>query len=128
MKSVKPRVLIIDGDVQLARALEEMLEAGGAYATRVVHCAADAVISATAYPPAIAFLDIDLPNASAFAVARLFHEQPQLRQTRLIALTASIEFPEREAARAAGFERYLVKPVTVIELHKVLRRRTSIAA
>ena len=124
----KPRILIIDGDVERARSLADLLEAGGAYATRVAHCAADAVISATAYPPAIAFLDIELPHSSAFAVARLFNEQPPLRPTRLIGLTADVDLPTREAARAAGFEQFLAKPVTAIELHKVLGRRTGIAA
>ena len=48
------------------------------------------------------------------------------RATRLIALTDTIEHPGREDARAAGFERYLVKPVTLAELQKVLRRSVSI--
>jgi CheY-like chemotaxis protein len=44
-----------------------------------------------------------------------------LQNTRLIALTDSIEHPARETARTAGFERYLVKPITATELQKVLR-------
>jgi CheY-like chemotaxis protein len=64
---------------------------------------------------------------SGYEVAKLLHQHAHLQATRLIALTGNIEHPGREGAREAGFERYLVKPVTVIELQKVLRRRISIA-
>jgi len=121
-----PRVLIVDDDVELARSLASMIQAAGAYETRMVHCAADAQAAAAEFPPAIVFLDIELPDMSGYEVAKLLHQQAHLRTTRLIALTDSIEHPAREDARAAGFERYLVKPVTAVELMKVLRRRLSI--
>jgi len=38
----------------------------------------------------------------------------------LIALTSNAEHESREAARAAGFERYLVKPLAQGELDKIL--------
>jgi len=123
---VPPRVLIVDDDAELAQSLSKMIEAAGAYETRMVHCAADAVAAAVEFPPAIVFLDIELPDMSGYEVATLLRQHARLRATRLIALTNSIEHPAREDARAAGFERYLVKPVTAIELQKVLRRRLSI--
>ena len=126
MSEALPRILIVDDDVVLAKSLESMLEAAGGYETRMVHCAADAVAAAAGFPPVIVFLDIELPDMSGFEVAQLLRRHPELQATRLIALTDSIEHPGREAARAAGFERYLVKPVTAVELQKVLRRRISI--
>jgi CheY-like chemotaxis protein len=39
---------------------------------------------------------------------------------RLIALTSSPEHAGREEARAAGFERYLVKPIASVELSNVM--------
>jgi two-component system CheB/CheR fusion protein len=126
MISAPPRILIVDDDVGPAQALAAMLESAGAYETRMVHCAADVVAAAVAHPPAIVFLDIELPDMSGYEVAKLLNQHASLQATRLIALTDSIDHPERENARAAGFERYLVKPVTVLELQKVLRRMTSI--
>ena len=121
-----PRVLIVDDDVELAQSLSRMLESVGRYETRMVHSAADAVAAAVDFPPAIVFLDIELPDMSGYEVAKLLHQHAHLRATRLIALTESIEHPAREDARAAGFERYLVKPVTAIKLQKVLRSRLSL--
>jgi CheY-like chemotaxis protein len=124
--SAPPRILIVDDDVALAKSLATMLEAAGATETRTVHCAADAVAAAVEHAPDIVFLDVELPDMSGYDVAKLLHQHAHLQATRLIALTDSIEHPGRENARAAGFERYLVKPVTAIELQKVLRRSLSI--
>jgi CheY-like chemotaxis protein len=126
MSVAAPRILIVDDDVALAKSLAAMLEVAGAFETRTVHCAADAVAAAIEHVPTIVFLDIELPDMSGYDVAKLLRQHAHLRTTRLIALTDSIEHPGREDARAAGFERYLVKPVTLAELQKVLRRSVSI--
>jgi len=128
VRATRPRILIVDDDAPLARSLATMIGAAGAYETRIVHCAADAVAVTAEFPPAIVFLDIELPDMSGYEVAQLLNQRAQLQATRLIALTDSNEHPAREDARAAGFERYLVKPVTEIELRKVLHRMTTIAS
>lgn len=123
MSERTPRILIVDDDVQMARSLASMIEASGTYETRMVHRAADAVAAASEYPPSIVFLDIELPEMSGYDVAVLLTQHAELQATRLIALTDTILHLAREDARAAGFERYLVKPVTSVELRKVLRRQ-----
>jgi CheY-like chemotaxis protein len=128
MSRGRANILIVDDDVGLANSLATMLEAEGGYESRLVHCAADAVAAAVEFPPAIIFLDIELPDSSGYEVAILLRRHAQLQATRLIALTEHVEHLGREHARAAGFERYLVKPVTTIELHKVLRRRIRIGS
>ena len=127
MSRGRANVLIVDDDIELAKALAVMLDNEGGYESRLVHCASDAVAAAAGFAPAIVFLDIELPDMSGYEVAQILRRHAQLQATRLIALTDNIEHPGREDARAAGFERYLVKPVTLIELHKVLRRRISIS-
>jgi CheY-like chemotaxis protein len=126
MSEAPLRILIVDDDRNLAKSLSAMLASVGAYETRLIFCAADAVPAAIEHAPSIVFLDIELPDMSGYDVAKLLHQHAHLQATRLIALTDNIEHPGREDARAAGFERYLVKPVTLGELQKVLRRRVSI--
>jgi CheY-like chemotaxis protein len=121
-----PRVLIVDDEEELAQCLATMIEHAGAYETRMVHSAAEALAAAVKFPPAIVFLDIELPDMSGYEVAKLLYQHAHLRATRLIALTDTNVHPAREDARAAGFERYLVKPVSAVELQKVLRRRLAI--
>jgi CheY-like chemotaxis protein len=128
VRAARPRILIVDDDVPLAQSLAAMIDGAGAYETRIVHCAVDAVAVTAEFPPAIVFLDIELPDMSGYEAAQLLNQRAHLQATRLIALTDSNEHPAREDARAAGFERYLVKPVTEIELRKVLRRKISMAS
>jgi CheY-like chemotaxis protein len=112
-------VLIVDDDADEAAVLAAML--GPAWEARIVHSAATALAEAIRFLPDIIFLDIELPDMSGYDVARLLRQNAVLKNMRLIALTDSIEHPARESARTAGFERYLVKPITAIELQKVLR-------
>jgi len=114
------RILIVDDDVDSALSLSRLLQEAGHDETRVAYSAAAALQDAVAFRPGIIFLDIGLPDMSGYDVARLLHQHPLLRQTRLIALTDSAEHPGREHARESGFERFLVKPITVATLQVVL--------
>ena len=114
------RILIVDDDVASARSLSLMLEESGHGETRIEHTAATALRAGVEFGPSIIFVDIELPDMSGYDVARLLHQHPSLQQMRLIALTDSGEHPGREQARASGFERYLVKPVSATALQEVL--------
>jgi len=119
------RVLIVDDDAAEAESLAQMLGVADHRDVRVVHTAAAALAAAVNFRPGIIFLDIELPDMSGYDVASLLRQHAVLQEMRLIALTDSIEHPARERARAAGFERYLVKPVTAAELQKVIRIRIA---
>ena len=113
MSRAGANILIVDDDVELRQSARDMLDTEGGSTNRAwCICAADAVAPRRGFPPAIVFLDIELPDMSGYEVAQILRRHAQLQATRLIALTDNIEHPGREDARAAGFERYLVKPVT----------------
>jgi CheY-like chemotaxis protein len=114
------RSLIVDDDAGSARTLARMLQESGHHQTRIVHSAASALEAAVEYAPGIGFVDIELPDMSGYDLALRLHQHPRLQEMRLIALTDSDEHPQRERARASGFERYLVKPVSVTALNEVL--------
>ena len=114
------RILIVDDDADSARLLSRMLQESGNDETRVARSAVTALQAAVKFRPSIIFVDIELPDMSGYDVALLLHQHPRLQQTRLIALTDSGEHPGREHARTSGFERYLVKPISVAALQEVL--------
>ena len=113
-------VLIVDDDKELAHSLARLLLKWGCVEVRSVHSAAAALESAIEFSPGIVLLDIDLPDMSGYRLARLLHQHPHLQNIRLIALTDSGDHPGREHARASGFERYLVKPITAVALREIL--------
>ena len=79
-----------------------------------------AVALAVEFAATIAFIDLKLPDMSGYDVARQLHQHPLLQKLRLIALTDSGAHSRREFARAAGFERYLVKPLTRTTVEELL--------
>jgi two-component system CheB/CheR fusion protein len=122
---VATRILIVDNDRGVATALAFMLAARGYDEVRAVRSARRAVAVGELYRPALVFLDLELPEEGALEVASRLRSGSGLHALRLIALTSDSEHQTRETARAAGFERYLVKPLSQSELDKVLHRRES---
>lgn len=114
------RILIVDADREIGRALTAMLIASGHDDIRSVRSAARAIAVAARYEPELAFIDVGLADMDAHDLARQLMRKAPSKSLRLIALTASIDHPGRETARDAGFERYLVKPVTRPEMDKIL--------
>lgn len=115
------RILIVDNDRSVGTSLTFMLSARGYDEVRSVRSPERAVALAQLFHPALVFLDYDLPDPGAHELAARLRKGAQQRAMRLIALTANSEHERREEARAAGFERYLAKPLSQIELDKILR-------
>jgi len=87
---------------------------------RAVRSTGRALAIAEQFLPDLVFIDLDLPDDGAIAVARLLTRDTRRRRPRLIALTKHADDPNYNEARAAGFERLLVKPVAHDELDKIL--------
>jgi CheY-like chemotaxis protein len=114
------RILIVDDGAPLVQTLVRSLEELGHRETRVARSASDALHAAVQFLPAIIFLDIELPDGGGYELAKNLHQHPRLQKVRLIALTDKGHHAAREDARAAGFERYIVKPVTSAAVREVL--------
>lgn len=114
------RVLIVDSDTGAADSLELMLHAAGFSETRVAYSGPAALAIATEFRPNVVLLDLSLFDTNSYELAQALREQAQSRDLRMIALTPSHEHSAREQARAAGFERYLVKPVASLDLSALL--------
>jgi len=68
----------------------------------------------------VALLELSLLDMTGYELASLLREQAQTQDLRMIALTSSPEHAAREQARAAGFERYLMKPVLALDMRALL--------
>jgi CheY-like chemotaxis protein len=114
------RILIVDDSADAAKSLVKLLRKLGRHETLVVRSAATALEKAVAFVPDLVFMDVELPDMSAYDAALRIHQHPKLERTRLLALTEHGDHPGRERAGVSGFERYIVKPVTVEALQEVL--------
>ena len=114
------RILIIDQDRQIGVTLSFMLSARRFEDVRAVRSARRAVTVTDQFRPEIIFLDLELPDDGTMEVTRKLAGDARRPRPRLIALTLDAQSPARDKARAAGFERCLVKPVSHEELDKIL--------
>jgi CheY-like chemotaxis protein len=121
------RILIIDQDRKVGMALSFMLAARRYDDVRAVRSAGRAVAIAEQFRPDIVFLDVDLPKSGTLTVARMLSRDARQRRLRLIGLTNDVEHPMYQQARAAGLERFLLKPVSPEELDKILGVQTAAA-
>jgi PAS domain S-box-containing protein len=69
----------------------------------------------------VVLMDIQMPVMDGVEAARRIRAAlPHAKQPRIIAMTASVLLEDRRAAKAAGMERYLSKPVRAQELKALL--------
>jgi len=122
VSSEVPRILIVDNDMRAADSLEVMLNAAGYTETQVAYSAHAALALAMEFRPDVAFLEMNLLDMDSNDLAQRLRERAQIQNLRLIAITNSPEHAGRDAARNAGFERYLLKPIGIAELSTLLDR------
>lgn len=75
--------------------------------------------------PDVALVDIGLPGLDGLEVAKQLRQDRRHDQLLLIALTGYGQREDREAARRAGFDTHLVKPVDFDALRNLLRAHAA---
>jgi signal transduction histidine kinase len=113
------RILVVDDNVDAAEALAELLREYG-HNVRTAHGAGSGVNAALQMRPEVVLLDISMPDADGYEVARRLRAE-QIDAT-LIALTGYGERRHRQRSHEAGFDHHLTKPVDMRELGKLLTR------
>ena len=126
------RVVIVEDNDDSRMMLCELLELSGFEC----HSAADGKAGLEVIgelKPDVALVDIGLPGLDGLEVARQLRQDPSNDELMLIALTGYGQREDRDAARRAGFDTHLVKPVDFDALRGLLRahaakRATRVAA
>ncbi len=115
--SAGPRVLVVDDEPQIRRALETTLRAAG-YVVEAAATVAEALTRAAARPPDAVILDLVLPDGSGVDVCR---DLRTWTQAPVLVLSVIGEEREKVAALDAGADDYVTKPFGVEELLARLR-------
>ena len=111
------RILVVDDESQILRALRTSLQAAG-YEVDVAATAAEALTSAAAHPPDGVILDLMLPDGSGTDVCREFRRWTNVP---ILVLSAVGDEQEKVAALDAGADDYVTKPFGIDELLARLR-------
>jgi CheY-like chemotaxis protein len=114
--------MVVDDNVDAAAMLAMLLEASGHRVT-VEHDPLRALERADEEAPQACLLDIGLPGIDGYELARRLRARSATAHALLVAITGYGQDSDRQRARAAGFDRHLVKPIDLGILQDVLAER-----
>lgn len=120
----KPVVLVVDDNDDIRFMIRYLLEQRG-YRVLEAGDGFAAVESAQSFQPDLILMDLSLPGLDGLGALSLIRERAELRDMRVIAVSGHAAAEDMVAARAAGFDDYLVKPIDIDELEHVLVKRLS---
>jgi len=116
---VATRVMLVDDHIDSLVSVGRLLQLLG-YDVRAALDGMNALMCAAQFHPDVALIDLSLPGLDGYWVARRLRDLDATRGTRLIAMTGWTTTDCEWRTRRAGFERHLVKPVSVDELTAAL--------
>lgn len=105
------RILVIDDNLDNVRSLALLLGAMGHHVDYAINATA-AIDRARHFQPDIIFLDLLLPDDHGAKVCSQLQQFPELKNTRIIAITASSRMIDHQLAMDAGCDDVLRKPVS----------------
>jgi PAS domain S-box-containing protein len=114
------RILVVDDNHDAADTLALLLESDGAE-VRVAYDGRAALAAAEAFLPSSVLLDIGMPGMDGWEVARRLRQDERFGGLRIIALTGWGQDSDRRQTRNRGFSHHLTKPVSLEDLHQLLR-------
>ncbi|MCK9202306.1 MAG: response regulator [Gallionella sp.] len=111
-----PRLLIVDDDANLRRLLVATF-GYGKYELHEACNGVDAVRLASQLRPAVILLDVMLPGElDGLEACRQIKAQPELKEIKVILLTALGQQSDRWHGELAGADAYVVKPFSPLKL------------
>lgn len=111
------RILIADDNA----ANRELLEAHLATVDCEIETAVDGqdtLEKTRRFRPDLILLDVMMPKLSGFEVCKQIRDDPELRKTMVLMVTALNELGDIERAVQAGTDDFLTKPINKVELLK----------
>jgi len=109
------RLLVVDDEPNLLRAVEACLQAEG-YEVLAARSAREALVRITTYVPDLIITDIRMPGMDGFEFARHLHQTPATALIPVMFLTAKGEMSDRVKGFRSGVDAYLTKPFEPEEL------------
>jgi two-component system, OmpR family, KDP operon response regulator KdpE len=123
-----PRVLVVDDELQILRALRVVLRDAG-FEVVAAQSAAEALDRAAVRPPQAAIVDLVLPDGDGIDLTRRLREWSEMP---ILVLSAVGEEEQKVRALEAGADDYVTKPFgtreLVARLQAALRRAVGAAA
>ncbi len=122
MKQV--RILVVEDETAMRHNLVTILKMEGFYVIEA-RDGNEGLAAAREHQPDLIFCDVTMPNRDGHGVLRELRADPSIARIPLVFLTARGEKGDFRAGMNLGADDYLIKPVQVDELLRVIRTRLS---
>jgi two-component system, OmpR family, alkaline phosphatase synthesis response regulator PhoP len=114
------KVLIIEDEMNIAHAERMILEED--YHVILAHDGLSGLKLAQKEKPDIVVLDLMLPKMHGFDVCKKIREDKNLKDTKIIMVTAKNDDKDESKGMDAGADDYIMKPFEPVELKHVIRQ------
>jgi CheY-like chemotaxis protein len=120
---MKKKILVVDDELSITRLLKLNLEQTGKYEVFEVNQGARALQMAQAFKPDLVILDVMMPDMDGSEIAASFKQDPDLKKTPVVFLTAAIKKEELGGSEGKiGGRTYIAKPLNVQGVISVIER------
>jgi CheY-like chemotaxis protein len=113
-------ILIIEDNERNLKLVRDVLQFNG-FQTAEARTAEDGLALASASPPDLVLLDLQLPGIDGMEAFRQLRGSPPTAAIPVVAVTALAMKDDRERVLRAGFDGYLEKPISVRALPDQVR-------
>lgn len=113
------RILVVDDNRDVADTLASTLRMIGQTVV-VAYDGRAALAALDDFPAELMVLDLSMPEMDGLSLARAIRARPEFAHVPLVALSGFGRESDRIAARAAGFDHHLVKPIEFDEIRRMV--------
>ena len=124
MTTPQQTVLVVDDEPFICRSLSFVLRKGNYHVVEARN-GEEALAAVREHKPDLVFMDVMMPKLNGFDVCAAIKQDPELRSTRVILLTAKGQDSDREVGTRAGADAYMTKPFSP---SKILERARELLA
>lgn len=110
MMAAAARILIVEDNSLNLELATELLKSSG-YSVLQARSAEEGLRLAREERPDLILMDVRLPGMDGLAAVRVLKRDPDTKSIPAVAMTAQAMRGDEEAARTAGFDAYVTKPI-----------------
>jgi two-component system alkaline phosphatase synthesis response regulator PhoP len=111
----KEKILVVDDELHIRQAVQAALESEG-YQVQTAENGKDGVDKCRAWRPAMVILDVRMPVMDGHLASIEIKYDEQLKNTKVVFLTANADEDSRSLGLGHGAETYMTKPFKVEDL------------
>ena len=122
LETGQTRVLIIESDADLADLLRQALSEHAGYEVRTASSAFEAGAIVEEFMPSVMLIDMETADIYPQALVRFLRDNPELRDTKLVAVDGGLTDATRQNWLQTGFDECLGKPFEIRQIIELVEK------